>query len=240
MPILVGIDGTGEALIPGAERDADYDNSFSESFVKQICRGKANSRYFRGPVGGGGGMNEAITGAVAFIQSKRRQLPNERILLTGYSRGAAAAIMVAKDLKRMNIPVRALMMFDCVDRYIFGDAHVVPNNVGYVNHVIRNPATRSRATFGNDGLRYSPPTNYPTATMFMCTHGGMGGTPWDAKKDKKQPHDYIDEGGMEAFLSPVRHGPVWNYRTNVTYAMDAENSQRVWRHVQGFLRTHGF
>ena len=238
MPILVGIDGTGGEFVPGAGRDAEYDKAFANSFVNRICRGKPNGKYFRGPVALGGGLNDAITGGVSFIQDKRRQMPNEPILLTGYSRGAAGVVMIAKRLKDLNIPVKALMMFDCVDRYMFGDAEVVPSNVSFVCHVIRNPAARSRATFGNDGMKYIPPTVYEGPTMFMCTHGGMGGTPWSV--EGHNPGDFIDEGFAEDFFSPVRFGPVWLYHTNVTYAQDAAVSQQVWNFVQPFLLKHGF
>lgn len=239
MSILVGIDGTGEAVTPGGGRNTDYDTAFANSFVRRICKGNSNGQYFRGPLALGGGLEDAIAGGVSFIQIKHRQLPNEPILLTGYSRGAAGAVIIAKRLKALNISVRALMMFDCVDRYMFGDASVVPDNVGYVCHVIRNPAARSRLTFGNDGMRYNPPTVYPPATMFMCTHGGMGGTPWTIPAGKS-PSDFIDEGTGEALFSPGRHGPVWTYHTNVTYAQDARVSSTIWAHVQPFLRTHGF
>ena len=242
MSILVGIDGTGSDINPGAGRDHDYDIAFANSFVKQMCdkHGVDKTLYKRGPVALGGGLNEAITAGVTFIQNKKAQLPNEPILLTGYSRGAAGAVMIAKRLKDLNIKVKALMMFDCVDRYMFGDAEVVPSNVENVCHVIRDPAARSRATFGNDGMKYIPPTIYEGPTMFMCTHGGMGGTPWDAKKDGKDPGDFIDEGFAEDFFSPARFGPVWLYHTNVTYAQDEAVSKRVWSFVQPFLQKHGY
>lgn len=239
MPILVGIDGTGEAITPSAERDEAYDSAFSESFVKRICDGNANSRYYRGPVALGGGLVDAVNQGVAFIQQQRQQSPQETVLLTGYSRGAAGVVVIAERLKALDIPVRALMMFDCVDRHAVLDAEVIPNNVEYVHHVIRNPDGRSRASFGNDGMRFRPPTVYPAAYMYMCTHGGMGGTPWTLPEGAS-PDDFIDEGTLEALASPVRREPVWTYRTNITYAQDQAVSQIVWRDVQSFLTTHGF
>lgn len=239
MSILVGIDGTGEAIVPGADRDTAYDRAFANSFVRRICNANPTSRYFRGPVALGGGLVDAITAGALFVQQRRRITPNEPVVLTGYSRGAAGAVCVAKELKKSNIPVRALMLFDCVDRHGFTDAETIPNNVGFVCHVIRNPAARSRMTFGNDGMRYVPPTVYPQATMFMCTHGGMGGTPWTVPAGKT-PNDFIDEGTLEALMSPTRMEPVWTYRTNVTYAQDERVSREIWQFVQPFLRTHGF
>jgi hypothetical protein len=256
MSILVGIDGTGEAFNPGADRDAAYDLAFANSFVKQMCDKNPNSRYFRGPVALGGGLPEAITGGVNYIVAMKRQRPTESVLLTGYSRGAAGVVVVAERLKALKINVDALMMFDCVDRHLAFDADVVPNNVLNVCHVIRDPKGKSRLSFDNDGLRFSPPTNYVLPVrMFMCTHGGMGGTPWVMPRDKKGT-DYIDEGTGEAVISS-RTSPsvvdaipgvrafremnsIHEFKTNITYDQDKRVSGEIWSYVQPFLRTHGF
>ena len=241
MPIIVGIDGTGGgSAYNTAARNAQYDIDFANSFVRRLSLNKPNALYIRGPIGPGGGMPEAIQAGRTFIESKRRQLPNEPILLTGYSRGALGVIVIATELQRQNINVKALMMFDCVDRHVAYDGEVVPNNVENVCHVIRNPAARSRMTFGNDGMRYRAPTNYVVPVrMFMCTHGGMGGCPWQVPSGGNVT-DLVDEGTGEALFSPVRTGPVWEYTTNVTYEQDAAVSRDVWEHVQGFLTQHSF
>jgi len=239
MPILVGIDGTGGGTLPTAARDRAYDRDFADSFVTRICRGKQTARYFRGPVTFGGGLPEAINGGLAFINERRRSLPEEPILLTGYSRGAAGVVVIAEQLKAANVKVRALMLFDCVDRHLAYDASTIPNNVEYVKHVIRDPAARSRHSFGNDGMRYNAPTQYEPIQKYMCTHGGMGGTPWPIPEGQRAS-DYVDEGWDEALISPTRHGPVWTYRTNVTFAQDRAVSAQVWRDVQPFLNRHNF
>jgi hypothetical protein len=240
MPIIVGIDGTGAgSTYDSPARNAEYDRDFANSFVRTICFGKPNGKYIRGPIGPGGGLPEAIQEGLSFIVAKRLQLPGEPILLTGYSRGALGVINIAKELKDRSINVRALMMFDCVDRHVAFDGDVIPNNVENVCHVTRNPAARSRMTFGNDGMSSIPPTNYLPIRQFICTHGGMGGTPWQVPPGGS-PTDWVDEGSAEAWLSPDRHEPVWTYHTNVTYAQDAAVSRQVWEHVQGFLSQHGF
>ncbi len=227
MPIVIGIDGTGSAVTPGASRDRQYDIDFANSFVRKIANtGKPNSRYFRGPVALGGGLMDAINGGFNFIVSQRRAGVNEPILLTGYSRGAAGVVSLAGKLKREGIDVKALLLFDCVDRHLFIDAESIPNNVGFVHHVIRDPASKSRESFSNDGMRYSPPTVYPAAYTFMCTHGGMGGTPWTVPRGKL-PTDLIDEGGVDGM-------------TTISYRQDAFVSQRVWNFCQPFMRDHGY
>ncbi|MEK7724960.1 MAG: hypothetical protein AAB336_11455 [Acidobacteriota bacterium] len=240
MPIIVGIDGTGGGMIyDSAGRNAEYDRDFANSFVRRISFGKTNAKYIRGPIGAGGGMPEGIQEGLNFVRAKRQQLPTEPILMTGYSRGALGVVVIAKELKNLGINVKALMMFDCVDRHAAFDAEVIPNNVENVMHVIRDPAARSRMTFGNDGMSYTPPTIYQPIRKFMCTHGGMGGCPWQVPSGGN-PTDFVDEGTGEALFSPVRNGPVWEYTTNVTYAQDAFVSTRVWSHCQSFLTQHGF
>lgn len=240
MGILVGIDGTDDSWILNEERNRRYDHDFENSFVRKLCHGKTNGRYYRGPLADGGYLWQSVDGGVDFIKTKKSVLPDEPVLLTGYSRGALGVVVIAQRLKDLNIKVRALMMFDCVDRHVAYDASVIPDNVEFVCHVIRNPAARSRATFGNDGMKYNPrTTNYPQATMYMCTHGGMGGCPWVIPKGG-DANDLIDEGTAEALASPVRNEPFWTYKTNVTYAQDKAISRDVWTDVQPFLTTHGF
>lgn len=201
MPIIVGIDGTDDSWFFTDARARSYDIAFANSFVRKIAQEQPNGLYLRGPVSDGRGLYVAISNAVSFIQAHKRSLPNEPILLTGYSRGALGVVVVAKRLKAVNIPVKALMMFDCVDRDITYDAAVIPDNVANVCHVIRDPAGKSRLTFGNDGLSYHPSsTNYIPIKKFMCTHGGMGGVPWVCPNGGNR-NDYIDEGAAEGYGS---------------------------------------
>lgn len=227
MAIVVGIDGTGDAIVPGADRDIAYDITFANSFVRKLCgMGGVNKRYFRGPVALGGGLVSAIEGGVRFIEGRRRAGVTDPVVLTGYSRGAAGVVSMAKQLQRLRINVQALMLFDCVDRHLFLDADEIPNNVGFVQHVIRDPRSGSRESFDNDAMLFRPPTVYPAAYAFMCTHGGMGGLPWTPGPGQSMS-DLVDEGGVDG-------------ATNITFANDALVSKQVWAYCQPFLNTHGF
>ncbi|HQU86349.1 MAG TPA: DUF2235 domain-containing protein [Pyrinomonadaceae bacterium] len=227
MPIIVGIDGTGGGALPTAARDRRYDEDFKNSFVKKICKPAPNSKYFRGPVTFGGGLMDAIAGGYRFVMDRRKVVGDDMpVLLTGYSRGAAGAVCIAKRLNDSGVKVRALMLFDCVDRHIGIDASVIPRNVEHVCHVVRDPLSESRESFSNDGLKYYPPTDFPAAYSFMCTHGGMGGTPWKVPNGSS-PTDFIDEGFPDGM-------------TKITYRQDEFVSQSVWTFVKPFLKTHGF
>ena len=227
MPILVGIDGTGGGAFRGAARDQRYAADFANSFVRRLCpEGRIDGKYFPGPATFGGGLVDAVDRGLAFIKASKAAKPNLAVLLMGYSRGAAGAVAVAKKLKGASIDVSALLLFDCVDRHLFIDAEIVPNNVGHVMHVIRDPRSKSRESFGNDGLQYTTPTIYPAPRPFLCTHGGMGGTPW--LPGPKQPvTDLIKEGLPDG-------------KTTISFAEDARVSQQVWNFVQPFCSTHGF
>jgi len=238
MAIVVGIDGTGSAFLPGSGRDKEYDVAFANSFVRQICnKTQGKKQYFRGPVALGGGLVDAINQGCSFIKSKYQQSP-EPVLLTGYSRGAAGSVALAKKLKGVGIPVQAIMLFDCVDRHVVIDAEIIPDTVGNVLHVIRDPAASSRESFGNDGLSYHKgKTNYGigpgdngTAYKFMCTHGGMGGCPWKPEPGQS-PNDFINEG----------FGAGWyDGATKITFAQDQTVSAQVWAFCVPFLQRHGF
>lgn len=233
MAILVGIDGTGSAFLPGSGRDADYDKAFANSFVRRLCNGGGpNAKYHRGPVALGGGLMDAINSGLNHIVSKRSG-PNsgQPVLLTGYSRGAAGVVALAKKLKSKQIPVQAILLFDCVDRHLVIDAEVIPDNVANVLHVIRDPAASSRESFGNDGMKYyAGKTNYEGAYKFMCTHGGMGGCPWNPDAGQSAD-DYINEG----FGAGGYDGA-----TKITFSQDKLVSASVWQFCQTFIRKHGF
>ncbi len=240
MPIIVGIDGTDDSWLFTDARAKSYDEAFANSFVRKIAQGKPNGLYLRGPVSDGRGLYVAISNAVSFIQAHKNSLPNEPVLLTGYSRGALGVVVVAKRLKALNLQVKALMMFDCVDRDSTFDAATIPDNVENVCHVIRDPAGKSRRTFGNDGLHYHPrSTKYDPIRKFMCTHGGMGGVPWVCPPGGNR-NDYIDEGALEGFAMTGSMIASHFYHTNITYAQDEAVSRTVWTHVMPFLAAQGF
>lgn len=182
--------------------------------------------YRRGPVMLGGGLVDAISDGFEFAKNAVQSSPTSKVLLTGYSRGAAGAVAVAARLNRIDVPVEAIVLFDCVDRHIAIDAETIPRNVKYVRHVVRNPASSSRESFDNDGMRHFPETDYPAAYQFMCTHGGMGGMPW-APEEGESPSDLIDEGGIDGM-------------TRITYAQDARVSLQVWDFCFPFLQQYKF
>ena len=226
--IVVGIDGTGPEVFPGRDRNRRYMEAFKDSHVSKICRGYPNKRYLMGPVMLGGGLPEAIAKGVRFVERNLKIHGSDQdVLLTGYSRGGLGAIVIAKELEKKKINVKAIMLFDAVDRHLAYDGSVIPRNVGFVKHVIRDPLSSSRESFSNDGMRYYPPTVFPAAYKFMCTHGAMGGMPWSAARDGKQPTDIIDEGGIDG-------------KTRITYRQDEFMAKKVWRFCEPFMKRHGF
>jgi len=116
------------------------------------------------------------------------------IFLVGYSRGGAAVIEVAQWLKADNIPVECLVLFDPVDRtggvgLPWRDTPIA-DTVKQMIYVQRNPASKSRESFGNCGTeRESESKTKRSYQMFLGTHGAMGGVPWTEPKEG----GYIDE-----------------------------------------------
>lgn len=215
MAILLGIDGTG------AMSNRAYGESFSESFVRRIIRGslidEQSKRYLRGPIAPGGGLVGAISEGTAFVLDRHRKARRDAVLLTGFSRGAAGVIVVAKRLQREGVNVAAMLLFDAVDRHIAIDAEWIPNNVARVLHIRRDPRARSRESFGSAGTRWSPPTIY-RQRFFVCTHGAVGGTYWKPGRGESL-NDLVDEGFPDG-------------KTAVTYAADKRASEAVWAYVR--------
>jgi hypothetical protein len=187
--MLIGIDGTGAGpflsfdlggWLPPEERPGYYADMKS-SFVRELVQeyqGEWGSNYFRGPT-----LLGEECGAIADACMKFARSPiasGAPIYLTGYSRGGAIAIEVAKRIRaefpQVRIPVMAL--FDAVDRELtFGDLQTIPGNVDLVFHARRDRIVGSRVYFGNCGTKAEPPCALVQQT-FVTTHGGMGGVPW--------------------------------------------------------------
>ena len=170
----------------------------------------------------------AVSDGVSFVNDQCRSNPAaaENVLLVGYSRGAAGVVSVATKLAKADIQVKALMLFDCVDRHVVIDAEVIPRNVDDVFHVIRDPRSRSRESFSNDGLLYYPDSTNYRLVSYNCTHGGMGGMPWTPGRDQKLT-DLIDEGGVDGL-------------TTITFLEETRVSDQIWMGCQPFLTRHGF
>lgn len=235
--LLAGIDGTGPTL------DSTYEAEFRNSFVRRLCPPTDPTRWYkRGPTGPGTGLITAVDEGTDFI--RQRCEPGIRVLLTGYSRGALGVLAIAQRLHAAAIPVEAMMLFDAVARHPVLDAEAIPPNVKHVLHIMRDPSTRSRLSFGNCGKLPSSLGTFYTSRTFRGTHGAMGGTPWVGSGSDPQTFtsprggartvhgtrlfDYIFEGFPDSRL------------TNVTYDQDRIVAIQIWRYVQPFLRKHGF
>ena len=239
MIIFAGIDGTGPLS------DVEYAKEFRTSFVNKLYQRHAwNAKYYqRGPSGDGFSTGTRALFMANFVRTRYyvgtndafagylRQNPEQRIpdnprthserpavFLCGYSRGGAAAIQAAWHLHEHKIQVDCLILYDAVDRTNTITQTSIPPNVSSCYHAIRNPATMSRPGFGNCGRTSTPATNYVERTFF-CTHGGVGGLPWEASNAAGA----IDEtfGGT----------------TNVTPTTDKLVSQKVFEWMTGHVNS---
>lgn len=206
--IIVGVDGTGPSS------NDTYAADFTNSFVRRLCRNTAGFRaqdYQRGPTWHGMETVGLATNAATFAYTlytafaRMNEEGNERfpkpprLFLTGYSRGGAAVIEAAYQLKARNVPVHALLLFDAVDRSTLDDrVDVIPDNVRFCFHAVRADSAESREVFGNCGRRKDGNVVY-LERSFHCTHGAMGGCPWtEAGED-----GYIEEVGASTTAQAV-------------------------------------
>ena len=252
--ILGGIDGTGDS------DDGVYANNFAASNVTKLCGNAGSfsiSGYLRGPAWHGSstqGKANAITGWIEQqIKAHQKlnaggtgvQIAQPKVFLTGYSRGGAAVINAAHQLKRKGVEVHCMLLFDAVDRSTMGDTDEIPNNVNWVFHAMRDPRAGSRESFGNCGTKAAPGVTY-YSKQFFCTHGGMGGTPWDKAGDSGK----IEEMSTGAKTGVVAAGTlgggiIGGYKakqladkhdfTNVTLAQEKRGTAEVWGWMQGNL-----
>src|SRR5688500_13779843 len=110
MTLLVCADGTSMA-----DSNEAYRAELHDSFVRRIyLRSRIQKIYHPGPDLLGGACLGATQRLRRWVWDNRDE--GEEVLLAGYSRGAAIVVALAQLLHGDEVPVRALMMFDCVDR----------------------------------------------------------------------------------------------------------------------------
>ncbi len=124
-------------------------------------------------------MADAATG---YIKSH-----SSSIFLIGWSRGAAACIQTALDLKRVNYGrnIEAMFLFDAVDQDgSTGDfLNFVPDNVENCYHAMAVGKSRfDRMLFPTCGKTFAPSVNF-VKKDFNTSHGGVAGTEGGAKGD---------------------------------------------------------
>jgi len=147
-----------------------------------------------------------------------------KVFLVGHSRGGGILIHAARILRVRGVPVEAMFLFDAVSRNPLLDAAVIPPNVRYCYHAVRDPRSHSRGSFGNCGSEAHPVVHFDLEP-FMTTHGGMGGTPWGDTPGHITASGYIAEG------DPM--GP-----TVITPAQEVLGMQAVERWMWPRLRRH--
>ncbi|MBT0957851.1 hypothetical protein IV417_10655 [Alphaproteobacteria bacterium KMM 3653] len=242
--IYAGIDGTGPS------DNGVYAEDFKNSHVRTFWKNWHGSRsyYLRGPDADGGDTHVRAS-AIAKKVISDHATKQGRIILCGYSRGAAAVIQASHELKRAGLKVDVLMLFDAVDRAVGITETVIPSNVAQCFHAMRDPAAKSREIFGNVGTTFEPGVFYQQR-KFHCTHGGVGGTPWTTAKANGYISEMDEVSPSKAHLVGSALGPVFgtaaggaahalnkNMDTNVTLAQDKSGAEATMTWMAGNLRT---
>lgn len=159
--IVAIIDGTGHP------DNAKYKIAFRNSFCVQISKSLSTKNgyhtlYQRGthgldprdvegiagkaratrdtilPMVDNSAMDSAIE-AFKHITLNLKKGCNNRIFLTGYSRGGLSVIQTVEMLSKENIKVEAMFLFDAVNMtYPGGKGHIITNNVESTYHVRRS------------------------------------------------------------------------------------------------------
>lgn len=191
---LAIIDGTGDFL------NKNYANSMRHSFCHQMAgrHSGVSFLYQRGPSLEGYRVKDKAEAAVAYLMEKKQQHPQTKLFLSGYSRGASAAIMAAEILSARKIHVDGMFLFDPVARHIYQGGEVIPANVDkawvavrsldpqlvakyestnipLISQLTRNPM---RPSFGSTGTKYLGPQGNCHVRHFRGSHGALGGVGW--------------------------------------------------------------
>lgn len=239
MDIFFGVDGTGP------DDNKTYKTDFANSHVRRLWKEwhTPYAAYLRGPRWHGNGTPTKTKQGVEWVTQQWETLTKladkstplskkpVRIFLSGYSRGGAAVIELGYELNKKGIPVHCMMLFDAVDRSPLENVDTISANVKMVYHAMRDPAAGSREIFGNCGKQH-PAKGIPVIEKFFCTHGGVGGCPWEENGKSGK----IEELSMKAKIGAVAAvgkpaADAMDF-TNVTVAQDKAGAVASWNWMQ--------
>ena len=182
--MLYVIDGTG------SNSDKEYRHGMAHGFCRRMEK-EFGAHYFREPVTLDFGKSTIKIAAEVYDRifegiNRSTNRSREPIFLAGHSRGGAAAIRVAGKLGNKGINVRALFLFDAVDRatdFVFTSK--IPNNVEMTYHARRDPVLaqyyegdlrRAKSDWRQCMIRHSalralPPLVDPTILVYNMVFG---------------------------------------------------------------------
>jgi hypothetical protein len=180
--MLVAVDGTG----PWSNKE--YAETMKDSFVRRIWQQCPESKrlYYRGP--SLLGVESGPTAWAAYSEIKgayEADKANFKLYLTGYSRGGAIVIAIARLIQKLGIEVECMALFDAVDRSPLVEVDRIADNVKMTYHALRDPKNESRWYFGNCGLTAKYPKKL-VKKVFNSTHAGLGGMPWTGDHPSKK------------------------------------------------------
>ncbi|MGC2659981.1 MAG: hypothetical protein WA324_18640 [Bryobacteraceae bacterium] len=183
--MIIGIEGTG------SQGWLQFD--MQRSYVRKVLQQsqQAIKYYFIGPCMTGSDGPQIVDGAWKLIH-ERLKGTKESVQLTGYSRGAAYCIFLAQQVLDSfgEGRISHLILFDAVARQAeFRIPDQIPASVKIAFHAYRDPRGGSRDGFENVGLwAQNGGKTQLFKKMFPASHGGMGGTWYDAKEDENGDH----------------------------------------------------
>ena len=215
MPALIAIDGELEP----ENRDA-YELVYRGSFMQQLTAGwmTGNAVYCRGP---NGALRSAAHCAHRYLPHalEAAKASSDGLILAGYSRGGAAAIVLGQLLAGSGITVRCLALFDAIDLDLTVGTGI-SSNVALTVHGFRNRDSGSRPQWRHCGM-ISP--NRIHRLPLKITHWGASGVTPPVMLPNSRITETVQNGGVR--------------ETNVTYQEEIANMKRLWNwmkmHLEG-------
>ncbi len=185
MIVLVGIEGAeGNARIPNSD--------YAGSFIDQLVAGWSGpAEYVPGPSSNLKGVMLTATVAMQRATLLHKIHQADGLILAGYSRGGAAAIVAAQLLDKAGITVDYLALFDAIDLDPSVNTGTIGANVQAAVHAKRAASANSRPLWGNCGTRA---LNDLLLCSFHVTHWGASGVPLhQGIPPGANPQDFVAE-----------------------------------------------
>ena len=194
--MLIALEGSAKTISGGRnETGGAYENYYVQKTYRLSPDPKL---YHRGPAAGSFSVSMINIRKMANAATKFISEHNGKVFMVGWSRGAAACIQTAHDLKKSGgKKIDAMFLFDPVDMDSSTDDNLdyIPESVINVYHATATQKSSFVNIFPTCGKTQAPGVN-AIRGYFDTSHSGVAGGPDGDAGSWKWMHNYMQISGV--------------------------------------------
>jgi len=174
--MFIALEGSAKTISGGKNETG---GAYKDYYVQKALRLAYDPKmYHRGPAAGSFSFSKINIRIMADAATNFIRQNSGKVFLVGWSRGAAACIQVAHDLKKSGGRIDAMFLFDPVDMdsSTDNDLNFIPDSVANVYHATATKKSKIINIFPTCGKTQASGVN-AIRGYFNTSHSGIAGGP---------------------------------------------------------------